>query len=79
MSRFKYLLTSMAGDKMFQFYSECLSLDEFPDSNFCARASTKVFIVSIKASLTLSTRSNKWQRIMAGRSTSFILRHYILF
>ena len=44
---------------MFHFYSERLSLDEFPDENFCARASTKVFIANIKASFTLSARSNK--------------------
>jgi len=34
MSQFKYLLTNMAGDKIFQFYLERLSLDEFPDQNF---------------------------------------------
>ena len=79
MSQFKYLLTGMAGDKMFQFYSERLSLDEFQDENFCARASTKVFIANIKASFTLSTLSNKWQRIMAGRSPSFVLRRCVLF
>jgi hypothetical protein len=59
MTQFKYLVTSMGGDKAFKFYSEHLLLDEISDENFCARDSTKVYIENIKANLTLSTRFNK--------------------